>query len=156
MGSPQAAQEAGNKEPLVALYDHAVRTYEAMLQHSERQTLDEGEVPEIVLVYEGFLTKLLKEELQLAVPYYTSVTRALIAMGCVRQLRRGGGNSPSSWQLITAPTRERFETMKSRKRVKTDTERNIDNLVQRTRDLTKRVSTLEGQVGALLQEVLNK
>jgi hypothetical protein len=29
-------------------------------------------------------------------------------------------------------------------------------LVQRTRDLTKRVSTLESQVGALLQEVLNK
>lgn len=61
-----------------------------------------------IIVYEGFLTQLITGRLNLSVPYYTSVRKSLIRMGCVRQLRRGGGNSPSQWEMIYEPTLEAF------------------------------------------------
>lgn len=62
-----------------------------------------------MIVWEGFLTRFITEELHLSVPYYSSVTQALKRMGCIRQLRRGGGTSPSQWELITEPTPALFE-----------------------------------------------
>jgi hypothetical protein len=56
------------------------------------------------IVYEGFLTTLVKEQLNLSVPYYTSIRNLLLDMECVRQLRRGGGNTPSQWLMIREPT----------------------------------------------------
>lgn len=61
-----------------------------------------------MIVWEGFLTRFVTEELHLSVPYYSSVTQALKRMGCIRQLRRGGGSSPSQWELITEPTEDLF------------------------------------------------
>jgi hypothetical protein len=57
-----------------------------------------------MVVYEGMLTKLVTEDLGLPVPYYTKVRQFLMAMGCIRQLRRGGGSAPSQWELIREPT----------------------------------------------------
>lgn len=88
-----------------ALFHHCVQTYEAMFKKATRQQFDSGSYG---VVYEGALTQLVTQELNLSVPYYTHVTRALKQMNCIRQLRRGGGSSPSQWELITAPTEEVF------------------------------------------------
>lgn len=61
-----------------------------------------------MIVWEGFLTRFITEELHLSVPYYSSVTQGLKRMGCIRQLRRGGGSSPSQWELKHEPTEELF------------------------------------------------
>jgi hypothetical protein len=54
-------------------------------------------------LYEGSLTKLVAST-GLSNPYYTSVMRALKAMDCVRQLRRGGGGHGSQWLIVQPPT----------------------------------------------------
>jgi hypothetical protein len=73
-----------------------------------------------IVVYEGFLTQLITQQLNLSVPYYTSVRQALINMGCIKQLRRGGGSSPSQWEMITEPTVEAFMQQRPPKAPKQD------------------------------------
>jgi hypothetical protein len=93
-----------DEQVLPAVYEHAVNVYEVMFQRAQRRVVDENNV---ILVYEGRLTKLI-EELHLSTPYYTSVMKALKAMGCVRQLRRGGGSTASQWELLRTPSRELY------------------------------------------------
>jgi hypothetical protein len=78
---------------------HCEKVYFKMRQDATETY--EGEVP--MVVWEGFTTRLLKE-LELAVPYYSTIRTALMKMGCIKQLRRGGGTSPSQWELIKEPT----------------------------------------------------
>jgi len=107
---------------LPILFDHCKAVYRAMFDRAEKRYADEplnaGGPAEIaalgndnqdaMLVYEGHLTRLFTE-LRLSVPYYSSVTKELKRMGCIRQLRRGGGNSPSQWELIQEPTEELYK-----------------------------------------------
>lgn len=85
---------------LPAMYEHCCRTYSMMLSESTKV----GHV----VVYEGYLTRLITQKVMLSVPYYGKIRTLLLEMGCVRQLKRGGGNSPSQWELITEPTEELF------------------------------------------------
>jgi hypothetical protein len=69
----------------------------------------EGEAP--MLVYEGFLSRLITAPenqggLNLSNPYYSKCTTILTRMGCVRQLKRGGGSGTSQWQLLDKPKLE--------------------------------------------------
>jgi hypothetical protein len=93
-------------EPKAADWFHCQKVYQAMANESKLVELD-GE--EKQAVYEGFLTALVTKKLSLSTPYYTKITSLLKAMGCIRQLRRGGGNSPSQWLLVKAPDQEDFE-----------------------------------------------
>lgn len=122
------------EQVMPALYHHAVRVYAAM---SEKATMvhADGDSSTVMLVFEGFLTHLF-EQLNLSVPYYTTVRQALLRMGCIRQLKRGGGNSPSQWELICEPTREAFGETGARKPRRT------------------RVDVLEHQVLDLQRELL--
>lgn len=88
-----------------ALLGHCTSVYEEMEAQSRVITAEQVEM----LVYEGKLVELVTVHVGLSVPYYTKVTQALKGMGCARQMRRGGGNSPSQWQLLHAPTVERFD-----------------------------------------------
>jgi hypothetical protein len=63
---------------------------------------------EVIMVWEGMFTQLITSKLNLSVPYYSKIRGALINMGCVRQLRRGGGGSPSQYELVYEPTLEAF------------------------------------------------
>jgi len=92
-------------------------------------------------------------ELELAVPYYTSVMRRLQDMDCVKQLRRGGGNAVSIWGLIRPPTQELFETAADSRPPPTRKKPISEVLQQQIRDLTARQSRLEQQV-ELLQAVV--
>src|SRR5882757_3836561 len=97
-------------DTLPVLYQHCKDVYERMLTQSTKQEYKDGEEVKIAIVYEGFLTKLVTEQLHLSVPYYTSTIRALKKMGCMSQLRRGGSTSPSQWQLFREPTEELFRS----------------------------------------------
>jgi HAMP domain-containing protein len=104
--------------PPKALFDHCQNAYKAMLSQA-KVVVDPSsmeEEPIQLVVYEGFLTHLITQELSLSVPYYTSVRKALINMGCIKQLRRGGGTSPSQWELITEPTLDAFTAQEPKKK----------------------------------------
>lgn len=89
-----------------ALYFHCKNTYKAMFDRAQPNTgLEPGKT---ILVYEGMLTQLITGELRLSIPYYTMITKKLTAMGCIAQLRRGGGTAPSQWALFREPTQEDF------------------------------------------------
>lgn len=109
-------------ETVPQMYDHCTRVYAAMSKEAKEEIVEidlevEGkqlsmadlQVPPTRLVYEGHLTKIFNQ-LELATPYYTSVLTHLKKMGCVQQLRRGGGSQTSRWELIKEPDVSDFDT----------------------------------------------
>lgn len=144
-----------------ALYDHCVRTYNAMLSEARRvQVAPEGgdikvvdmreprDDPEHIIIYEGFLTQLITQKLNLSVPYYTKVRKALLRMGCIRQLRRGGGSSPSQWELIFEPSLDAFIKQEPPKTPKQDKFSAIEHQVIA---LIRRVDDLEQSRDAMIE-----
>jgi hypothetical protein len=127
--------EGDNKAP--ALFEHCVRVYNAMLQ--EARKVDEQDVE--MIVWEGFPTKLIMGKLKLSTPYYTYTLRSLTAMGCMKQLRRGGSSTPSQWELIKEPSVEAF--LETNAKEPTAAEVRMDALEQLVRDLTRRIERLE-------------
>lgn len=97
-----------DKDVLPAIFDHCLRTYKEMLSESRTVAEITGKDATRVVVYEGFLTNLITQKMRLSVPYYGRIRSLLIDMGCIRQLKRGGGTAPSQWEMITEPTVEMF------------------------------------------------
>jgi hypothetical protein len=99
-------------------------------------------------VYEGFLTRLFADH-NLATPYYTTVMRRLKQMSCVRQLSRGGGNSPSKWEMLEEPTWEKFEQYEERRFQQNtklgQTMDGVKSLATRMSDVEVRLAVLEGK-----------
>lgn len=94
-----------DEDTIPALYHHCVRMYRAMMD--EAQLVDiEGTQS---VVYEGFLTALVKDKLNLSTPYFSKCRKALLEMGCIEQLRRGGSSTPSQWLLIREPLLANFD-----------------------------------------------
>jgi hypothetical protein len=89
----------------------AITTHDSALDEANNEDASQS----TMIVWEGFLTRFITEEMHLSIPYYSSVTLALKRMGCIRQLRRGGGSSPSQWELIREPTEERFNDTEPKK-----------------------------------------
>lgn len=126
-----------------ALLLHAQRVFEAMLAESSETSHG--------TVYEGFLTKLF-ETLNLSVPYYSSVTKALKAMDCIRQLHRGGGKSPSRWLLVQEPTNELFNwALPEMKRVRPyKTKKNSNrHIIQLLTDIRERLDHQDAETERL-------
>ncbi|SRR6266571_4015553 len=92
-------EEEEDNKPTPAMFDHCTRVYKEMLAQAEDIAGD--------LVYTGYLTRLF-QGLELSPPYYSTVRDLLVRMGCVEQLRRGGGNAQSKWRLVRKPTEEAF------------------------------------------------
>lgn len=134
MAEEAAAFERQKLEVLPALYEHCCTVYSGMYEKSKVDDLGR-------IVYEGHLTKLFVE-LRLSVPYYTTVTRELKRMGCVEQIRRGGGGSESQWELIQTPTDVLWRHVGGGAK-KTAASARHHMLEQRINDLTKRVNILE-------------
>ena len=138
-------------EGIPAQFDHCMRVYALMERES---SIEEFEPTESTAdynerhqdapiaegmkgrrrVWEGHTTRIFNN-LELSTPYYTSVLNHLKRMGCVEQLRRGGGSATSKWLLIREPTIDLYEakgsehinpaTLKGRV---AETERNIRDL----------------------------
>jgi hypothetical protein len=96
------------------------------------------------VVYEGFLTKLVRD-VHLPSPYYTFVTNALQSMGCIQQLKRGGGSTPSQWILRYKPTFELFEARATDTYMKQHDKTAI--LTQHLKDLNNRLLVVEERLG---------
>lgn len=142
-----------------ALFDHCRKTYKEMLAQAhavvdmstvtgidpDDETIISSRLDEDgtrhgnIIVYEGFLTQLVTSKLSLSVPYYTSIIGALKRMGCIRQLKRGGGSAPSQWELIYEPTLEAFYNAQPAKVRKPDKhmalQEQVDNLSRRVSDM---------------------
>jgi hypothetical protein len=127
------------------LFLHCSAVFEKMKTQSKPRQVEGGHA----LVYEGFLTKLICEDLGLATPYYTSVMHYLKQMGCVRQLARGGGPTPSLWELMHEPDIEAFERVEETKKKPNTWREGVDD---NQRLILQRIDTLEQQVAILLEE----
>lgn len=133
-----------------ALFHHAKAVYERMLMQSrlvrvDKETDDDEPSEEgDMVVYEGALTALVTQQLHLSIPYYTHVTRALKAMGCIKQLRRGGGQGLSQWQLLQEPTEELFQQINPETNVAMRRRASRNEVIeQRLKDITDRIEVLE-------------
>lgn len=120
--------------PIKALYEHCVNVYERMAAEAEPAIDVDGHS-----IYEGHLTSIF-QELMLSTPYYTSVLRMLKAMGCIEQIRRGGGNAHSKWRLTGSPTEEVFNLVDGRAAPKQGSQA---ALAQQVLALSKRVGLIE-------------
>ena len=123
-----------------ALFEHAQRVYEAM----EAESIELPEYPDMK-VYEGHLTNLFKR-LLLSVPYYSKITGSLIGMGCIEQIRRGGGTAESRWLLWQPPE---LDAWKESATTRPKGGSKIMVLEQRLRDAIKVISNLEGRIERL-------
>lgn len=140
--------EPTNDGPPRAMYEHCCSVYDAMLKGAEKETeavADENGERGYTgnWVYEGHLTRLF-QDLGIAAPYYSQVRDLLIKMGCVEQLRRGGGNARSRWRLVQQPTEELFaaaDAMTKRPQGR------VAALEQAQQQLLKRVARLEEALG---------
>jgi hypothetical protein len=120
-----------------ALYGHCIVVYGAMMNRAKRVT----EAGVKMIVWEGFPTKLIMDELHMSNPYYTYTLRALQGMGCVRQLRRGGSSTPSQWELIEEPTLDKF--LEYNVKQPSATEVRAEGIEQAIRDIIRRLERLE-------------
>jgi hypothetical protein len=93
------------------------------------------------LIWEGRLTKLINEELGLPTPYYTAIRSSLARMGCIRQVQRGGGTSPSKWEIIKAPTLDAYKN--AQPEAESKPQGRLAQAEQRISDLLRRVELLE-------------
>jgi hypothetical protein len=128
------------EERAPALYGHCVTAYNAMRAHAQPH--------EAELLYQGALTHLFKE-IGFTSPYYSFITRRLTAMGCVRQIRRGGGPYvESQWLLITEPTIELFhETAESDGVNVRGMHNSSERMEWQYRNLSQRVLRIEQALG---------
>lgn len=143
--------------PAPAMYEHCRRTYQEMLAQSRSiidTAPDEGSDESThIVVYEGFLTHLVTQKLNLSVPYYTSIRRNLVRMGCIRQLKRGGGSSPSQWEMIYEPTEDAFMRTQPPKSTKPSKDEQVQEQI---RNLSARVSELEEWKEAIMESLIER
>lgn len=137
-----------------AMFDHCAKVYEALRTMAVEEQYVLGDDTEVSgehaiefgcrWVFEGHTTQVFSR-LGLATPYYTSVLKNLVAMGCVTQIRRGGGSSLSKWELHKPPTEELWATRDIRGGSKNATR--LSALEQQVRDLNNRLKKIEKAVG---------
>jgi hypothetical protein len=130
-------------EAPVALFRHSLTVYKEMEAQAAPIDVEDRQM----LVYEGKLVELVTETCKLSVPYYTKVTQALKGMGCARQLRRGGGNSFSQWELLQEPTLELFEEYNGSDEVEVEEPTPEFVTMQQFQDLNSRMTQIEKAVG---------
>lgn len=102
--------------------------------------LEDAEEKEEGIFWSGALTKLLTDN-DINIGHYTQITQKLIAMGCIEQVKRGGGRSQSVWCLITEPTEDLFQASVGASKVgsrlsrQTSRDKAIEALIQRVSKL---------------------
>jgi hypothetical protein len=133
-----------------ALFLHCSRAYEAMLNEATKAVAD-GETE--IIIWEGYATQLITGQLNLSTPYYTSVFGALQNMGCVKQLRRGGGSTKSQWELIKEPDFELFEAQDEKKVTRPSRQDATDDQILA---LSARISDLEEWQQSVNEFLVNK
>ena len=135
-----------SEEAPPALYSHACAVYQKMYEQSTRKQADG--ITEMV-VYEGMLTKLVTDpdSLNLPVPYYTRIRAKLLGMGCIRQLKRGGGTAPSQWELIREPNFD--DWVAAEEVIVSPYQAQLDHLIAQVQEWGRHISRIEKALGLL-------
>jgi hypothetical protein len=128
------------------LFEHVCRVFAEMRKSSSPINITDGGERRHALVYEGFPTRMF-QHLGLPTPYYTSVMRRLQEMGCIRQLSRGGGGSPSRWELTDDPT---FDMYAEAEKLKRERPTRLGMVEDNVVALTERLGTLEERFAKLI------
>jgi hypothetical protein len=154
MSTPTA--EVDEPDVLPAIFEHCLTVYRQMESEARVVILDE-QTREAKMIWEGHLTKLFAN-LHLSVPYYTSVTRELKRMGCVAQKRRGGGNAPSQWFILTEPTEELFraEDNLSTRNIASRKSSKMSMLEQQVKDMAKTVAKIASDYDTIITVLAEK
>jgi hypothetical protein len=127
-----------------ALWEHCKKVYTAM--ETGLFITEEG-----ARVWEGYTSKLFAS-LGISVPYYGRVLSALTRMGCITQLRRGGGTAPSQWRLWKDPVLEEFlktvEEIPGRQKRETLLESQVGDIRKQLGgvDIPQAIAALAGQI----------
>lgn len=147
-------------DPPPTLFLHCVHAYAKMFEQAKGVAVDaidsggfengQEQLVDYILVWEGMLTRLITNELNLSVPYYSSVTKALKRMGCITQLRRGGGSAPSQWQIHHEPVLDTFMSGVPKKDHKPVDKYSM--VLAQIMELNNRVLKLEGILEQVLKE----
>jgi hypothetical protein len=136
-------------QPVAQNFRNCVEVYKIMASEADVLSAQQtGSVP--MTVWEGFTTKLIVERMGLSVPYYSSIRRELIRMGCIKQLRRGGGTSPSQWELLREPTEELWHNAPAKRTYASSMQ---DAAAQQIADIIRRLSRLEENFDVLVRAV---
>jgi hypothetical protein len=128
------------------MYDHSKRVYMKMLEEAKMEEVA-GESGEPMVLWTGHLTHLIKDKLNYSTPYYSSITQNLKRMGCIKQIRRGGGNAPSVWELLKEPSEDLFKNAEELRKPGNTSQ---DMFMQNMRDLNARLVQVEATVRALV------
>jgi hypothetical protein len=129
--------------------DKCIIIYDAMKSASKHITRD-GYTGD---VYQGKITYLFTE-MGIAMPYFTPIMNALKDMGCIQQLRRGGGSSVSEWAVFFPPTNAEFKVLAKKSGRIGLKQTPADQTAQQIRDLNKRIVDLEDAVKLLTRIIL--
>ena len=79
--------------------------------------------------------------------YYAPIRRGLLAMDCVRQVRRGARTVPSEWILLRPPTRELLAL------IPPDDNESAAKLRLRVLVLQDQVRDLDNRIGEVIQQI---
>lgn len=105
------------------------------------------------LIYTGYFSVLVQQDMNLPVPYYTEIKGSLVRLGCIEQLHRGGGKTPSVWKLYFPPEPHLFEQSRLQNGVQRRRPASITRLEQSILLLNNRLLEVEKVVARLLKEV---
>ena len=133
--------DPGRAVPISVMYDHSKRVYMAMHAEAKLEVV-EGEQ---LVFWTGHLTRLF-ERLHYSTPYYSAITQILKRMGCIKQIRRGGGNAPSVWELVKEPSEDLFANAEE---LRKPGGRPEDIINQRLRDMNERLVAVEKALGLI-------
>lgn len=148
-----------DERPIKALFDHCTTVFDEMFkdavpEETTERNYDAGEAKDYTetaatgyMIWTGHTTQLFAR-LGMATPYYTTVMQALKKMGCVEQVRRGGGNSMSKWRLVRKPEEEAFEAAE---KIKKPTGGSLEAVKQQVRSLNERLTVLEDAFGSYVR-----
>lgn len=105
-------------------------------------------------VWEGTTTKLLAR-LEIPAPYYSRIMNTLQECGAIKQVRRGGGSSPSKWQIVDPDVDINEAKIAKRQVSRRAMEERLDNIEERIGDIDvkRALVQLSGDVEYLKRKI---
>lgn len=124
-----------------ALYAHIMKVWNAM--YDESVIVTEGRA------WQGRLTTLFNK-VGVSSGVYSSVTHRMRSMGCISQIKRGGGGNPSTWLLHKPPTIGEFDATRHGGYLTAERKRLGEQAAQ-IQALVDRIARLEARVDLLIE-----
>lgn len=137
---------------VATLVEKCCKVYDAMEAESRpMKNMDGFDVQ----IYEGYVTELIRSLGELG--NYGPITNQLRKSQAAVPIRRGGGKSPSQWQLNFRPDVETVQPIKAAGVSKPNSRQEDinDELHQKYGNVSSAIASLEVRVGAMLEALVN-